>query len=382
MIEMREFLRSRGFSGHPFNTFDADREKNLQKFVVLPPYFESVFGLPEDPQPFLVLGMRGLGKTTLKMMLKSRIGEKFENKVFPLDYSSFPFTKLKELQEVTLLDHMLELNRIYMKNICEFLVNKPNMLNLLSLANKEALFHMCEITFKNEEKEFFYPKLMSTAEKLLNKFPKKKNRGFFLSESTETEAVIEKSNYTLNKIREILQSLGFISSYIFIDKLDETTRTMKEPETAGILVGPLISCLDVVQRDFFAFKFFVPAESIPNLKRSGFRNDKIQNQVITWSDEKLHEVLRKRIMAFNKDGKMLGKLGILCDSSIKDKIDEFVIKKSMNSPRNLLRFCNAILSEHIEICKELSELISKQTVGVALKKYEYSLKIDQFCVNE
>tara|TARA_Y100000589_G_C26890377_1_gene521842 strand:- start:200 stop:673 length:474 start_codon:yes stop_codon:yes gene_type:complete len=157
---------------------------------------------------------------------------------------------------------------------------------------------------------------------------------------------------------------------------------MKEPEQAGILVGPLISCLEIVQRDFFSFKFFVPAESIPNLKKCGFRNDKIQNQVITWSDEKLHEVLRKRIMAFNKDGKLLGKLGPLCDDSIGGKVDEFVIKKAINSPRNLLRFCNAVFSEHIEITRDLDELISKKTVAVALKKYEYSLKIDQFCAYE
>ena len=121
MIEMREFLKSRGFTGHPFNTFDADREKNLSKFVVLPPYFESVFGMPEDPQPFLVLGMRGLGKTTLKRMLKERIEERYNSKILPIDYSFFPFTTKKELNEVTLLDHMLELAKHYVKTICSLI---------------------------------------------------------------------------------------------------------------------------------------------------------------------------------------------------------------------------------------------------------------------
>lgn len=382
MVEMREFLISRGFSGHPFNTFDADREKNLHKFVVLPPYFESVFGLPEDPQPFLVLGMRGLGKTTLKTILKNRISTHFEDRVFPVDYSSFPFTKNKELQDVVLLDHIMEIKRIYVKSICELLSKKSAMLSTLNSDHKEALFHMSEIVLKPEEKELYYPKLLTATEKLFNKYPKTKNRDFYVSSKTDETEVIEKSNYSLNKISDLLRGLGFISSYIFIDKLDETSRTMKEPEQAGILVGSLISSLEIVQRDFFAFKFFVPAESIPNLKKAGFRNDKIQNQVITWSDEKLQEVLKKRIIAFNKDGKLFGKLGTICDEEIKNIIDEFVIKKSLNSPRNLLRFCNAIFSEHIEITKHISEPISKRTVSIALKKYEYSLKIDQFCSYE
>ena len=100
MIEMREFLKSRGFTGHPFNTFDADREKNLSKFVVLPPYFESVFGLPEDPQPFLVLGMRGLGKTTLKRMLNERIDERYPGKILPIDYSFFPLLSKKNCMKL------------------------------------------------------------------------------------------------------------------------------------------------------------------------------------------------------------------------------------------------------------------------------------------
>ncbi len=379
---MREFLKSRGFTGHPFNTFDADREKNLSKFVVLPPYFESVFGLPDDPQPFLVLGMRGLGKTTLKRMLNERIDERYPGKILPIDYSFFPFTKQKELHEVTLLDHMLELIRHYVKAICSLIDETPTLRANLSSEQKESLFHMCEIFLKEEEKQLYYPKLLSFLEKLFGVYPKKKNRNFYLSPTTDVLEVIDKSDFTLNKIQDILQTFGYVSSYIFIDKLDETSRTMKEPEQAGILVGSLISCLEIVQRDFYSFKFFVPAESIPNLKKSGFRNDKIQNQVITWSDEKLHEVLRKRIMAFNKDGKLLGKLGPLCDDSIGEKVDEFVIKKSLNSPRNLLRFCNAMFSEHIEITRSLDELISKKTVAVALKKYEYSLKIDQFCAYE
>jgi len=382
MIEMREYLKAKGFSSHPFNTFDADREKNLKKFVVLPPYFESVFGLPEDPQPFLVLGMRGLGKTTLKCMLKDRISEDYPDKILSIDYSNFPFTKVKELPEVTLQDHLMELNRLLVKKACEVIDEKADLRKTIKGDDKDALFHLCEIYLKEEEKQNYYPKLLSVTEKLFRTYPKKKGRELYLTEhSTETEW-IDKGSFTLNKLENIFRCFGFMSCYIFIDKLDETTRTMKEPEQAGVLVGPLISSLEIVQRDFFSFKFFVPAESIPNLKRSGFRNDKIQNQVITWTEEKLFEVLKKRIMAFNKDGKLLGKLGNLCEDEIKNKLDEFVIKKSLNSPRNMLRFCNAIFSEHIETSKAIEDPVSKKTVAVALKKYEYSLKVDQFCADD
>lgn len=379
---MREFLKAKGFSSHPFNTFDADREKNLKKFVVLPPYFESVFGIPEDPQPFLVLGMRGLGKTTLKCMIQDRIKEQYHGKIAFVDYSHFPFIQHRNLPEVTLKDHLLELIKLLTLECCEQASKDQVKVKALKSEAKEALFHLAEIFLSDAEKQVYYPKLLSFTEKLFQSYPAKKGRDFFLSESTQPDKVIEQGNYCLTKIMEILKGLGFFACYVFIDKLDETTRTMKEPESAGLLAGPLISCLEILQRDFFSFQFFVPAESIPNLKRCGFRNDKVQNQVITWNEEKLAEVLRKRIIAFNKDGKLFGKLGKLCESEIEGKIDEFIIKKSLCSPRNLLRFCNAIFSEHMESAKDIDELISKKTVAIALKKYEYSLRIDQFCAED
>jgi len=48
----------------------------------------------------------------------------------------------------------------------------------------------------------------------------------------------------------------------------------------------------------------------------------------------------------------------------------------------MLRFCNAIFSEHIETSKAIEDPVSKKTVAVALKKYEYSLKVDQFCADD
>ena len=152
---------------------------------------------------------------------------------------------------------------------------------------------------------------MSFFEKMLGTYPKKKGRDFYLSPTTDTLEVIDKSDFTLNKIQDVLQTFGYVSSYIFIDKLDETSRTMKEPEQAGILVGPLISWPRNCSARFFHLNFLYLQKVYRILKKCGFRNDKIQNQVITWSDEKLHEVLRKRIMAFNKDGKLLGKLDLL-----------------------------------------------------------------------
>ncbi|MBT3785865.1 hypothetical protein HOF92_12890, partial [bacterium] len=359
MIEMRDYLMARGFSSHPFNTFDADREKNLKRFVVLPPYFESVFGIPEDPQPFLVLGMRGLGKTTLKCMIQDRIREQYHGKIASVDYSQFPFIQHKEIQEVTLLDHLLSLMRLISKEACELASKDIEKFRSLKAETKEILFHLAEIYLGDAERGLYYPKFLSFTEKLMHSYPRKKGRDFYLSDSTPLELVVEKGDYTLKKTADLLRDLGYMACYVFIDKLDETTRTMKEPETAGLLAGPLISCLEILQRDFFSFQFFVPAESIPNLKRSGFRNDKVQNQVITWNEEKLAEVLRKRIIAFNKDGKLFGKLGNLCEPEIRDKIDEFIIKKSLSSPRNLLRFCNAIFSEHMESAREIDDCITR-----------------------
>ncbi len=377
MIEMKAFLKAKGLTSHPFNTFDADKEKDLGQFVVLPPYFESVFGMAEDPQAFLVLGMRGFGKTTLRKMLTQRIEDQYSGRIFCVDYSNFPFTKQKELKDVVLRDHMMEIFRLMALEFSKLLSTSPTSRKRLKVAAKEFLFHLFEIHLKDAEKQELYPKLQSFMEKLLRTYPKKQGRGLYLTPETPDSEVIERSVHTMDCLAGVLKGLGFVSAYVFIDRLDETNRTMKEPDKAGILLGPLISSLEVIQRDFYAFKFFVPAECVNNLKASGFRNDKVQNQTISWTDEKLAEVLKKRIMAFNKEGRMFGKLGTICEEEIKDKVDEFIVMKANKSPRNLLRFCNAIFSEHIEAAQAAEDPISKKIVALALKKYEYSLQIDQ-----
>lgn len=382
MIEMKAFLKAKGLNSHPFNSFDADKEKDLGNFVVLPPYFESVFGMPDDPQSFLVLGMRGFGKTTLRKMLTQRIEDQYSGKIFAVDYSTFPFTKQKELKDIVLKDHMLEIFRLMSLELAKILVGSATLRKRVKIEAKEVLFHLFEIHLKEGEKLEIYPKIQSFVEKLLRKYPKKQGRDLYLSQETPEPEVQERSLFTMDSLSGILKSLGFQSIYIFIDRLDETNRTLKEPDKAGILLGPLISALDIVQRDFYAFKFFVPAECVNNLKESGFRNDKVQNQTISWTDEKLAEVLKKRIMAFNKEGRLFGKIGTICEEEIRDKIDEFVVIKASKSPRNLLRFCNAIFSEHIEAAASADETISKKTVALALKKYEYSLQIDQYVTKD
>ncbi len=377
MIEMKAFLKAKGFIHHPFNTFDADKERDLQNFVVLPPYFESVFGIPEDPQPFLVLGMRGFGKTTLRRMLSDRIASQHKGQIFQIEYSNFPFTRQKEISQVTIKDHLLEFLRVLILELVPLLAESSELRKKLKNQHKVDLFHMMEIHFKEGEKELHYPRLQSLIEKLLRSYPQKQGRELFLSLETTEDEALERGLYAMDAMASILKALGYHSCYVFIDKLDETSKTMKEPEKAGLLLGPLIAALEVVQRDFYAFKFFVPAESVNNLKKCGLRNDKIQSQVISWTQEKLAEVLKKRIMAFNRDGKLLGRLGNVCEDEIRDKVDEFVLLKSENSPRNLLRFCNAIFAEHIETARSAEDPVSRKIVGLALKKYEYSLKIDQ-----
>ncbi|MCO4784054.1 MAG: hypothetical protein KC646_17125 [Candidatus Cloacimonetes bacterium] len=381
MIDMKSYLKAVNFSGHPFNTFDADKEKNLKKFVTLPPYFESILGVVDDPQPFLVLGMRGLGKTTLKCMLKDKLEKDYE-RIMIVDYNSYPFTRVKELNEVTLKDHLLEVNKLIAKQIYQKIMVDNSLCKKFKAKDKEALFHILEIYLDEEEKEEIYPVLMSFFEKIFKKYPKQKGRAFYLLPETDELQVVSKGIFTFDQCKRIVNILGYTGCYIFIDRLDETNRTDKEPEKAGNLLGPLISNLEIVQNGFFSFKFFVPAESIPNLKKMGFRNDKIQNQLITWTNDKLAEVLRKRVMAFNPEGKMLGKLGSICAEEIKDHVDQFVVQKSLSSPRNMLRFCNAIFAEHIESAQDFDEKISKKTIATALKKYEYSLKVDQYIADE
>ena len=62
------------------------------------------------------------------------------------------------------MDHMLEVIRHYVKAICSLIDATPTLKANLSSDQKESLFHMCEIFLKEEEKQLYYPKLLSFRE--------------------------------------------------------------------------------------------------------------------------------------------------------------------------------------------------------------------------
>src|SRR5215831_12805916 len=62
-MDEREFLSRLGFPDNPFQFTNADEEDHLQSYFIAPPYFHSVWGNPDVPQPHVIFAPRGGGKS-------------------------------------------------------------------------------------------------------------------------------------------------------------------------------------------------------------------------------------------------------------------------------------------------------------------------------
>src|SRR5208337_605365 len=85
-MDQRVFLSHLGFNDNPFQFTNADEEDHLQAYFIPPPYFNSVWGDPEAPQPHVVFAPRGGGKSAQRRMIEFKASEQ---NVFAITYDRF-----------------------------------------------------------------------------------------------------------------------------------------------------------------------------------------------------------------------------------------------------------------------------------------------------
>jgi len=63
-------LKRLGFESDPFSKTNADEEERLEEYFIAPPFFNAVYGSPNDPKSSIVFAPRGGGKTALKRKIE------------------------------------------------------------------------------------------------------------------------------------------------------------------------------------------------------------------------------------------------------------------------------------------------------------------------
>jgi hypothetical protein len=169
----------------------------------------------------------------------------------------------------------------------------------------------------------------------------------------------------LEIVRDLLQSVGFRSIYILVDKVDETPQTGNNAEASFWLMRPLLRDLELLQMKGFGFKFFLWNKLEPHYRRYA-RPDRIEQFALSWTTEEINKMLSRRLYVFSSG--QVEDLGQLADAELARPLHFLVVLFAAGSPRDMVRVCQDILSEQLQVGPE-DNRIGLQAILLGIDKF-------------
>jgi hypothetical protein len=345
-----KFLSSFGFSENPFTSTNADREPDLAKYFVPPPYFASVRGDPADPTSNVILAPRGGGKTAQKVMLEEFTQTEARSPVFCVTYDSFRPVNRSRMSAVTLEWHLIQIVQRTIAGIIT-LIESGHGANL-SASDKRVLSYafrrfLGDLSAADAEQSFSAVK--SIPDKITSFLSRHRNNivavvsaiatGWGFSkidiDSAEAELREEPVSYLMARLVDIIRSFGFSSVYILIDRVDEVPELGNDSDLSFRFIEPILTSLHVLEMNNVAFKVFLWDKTEDALSSSTFRRDRIPVHSLNWSQSELEDMLSKRIRAFSANS--VSSVNDLIEDDNHLDLHRLVCLLSRGSPRDVIR---------------------------------------------
>jgi hypothetical protein len=383
-MDQREFLSRLGFPANPFQFTNADEEDHLQSYFIPPPYFHSVWGNPELPQPHVVFAPRGGGKSAQRRMIEYKASE--EN-VFAITYDRFENLAGLRLRNLSIDYHLQNiiqmamigfLLEVHSRGIAAPAFGRLEREQIEELSNR----YLGNITRIEALKALDSLKTLSAKAKLLLRdwsgplnalfSVALASTGLTSSVKLNSETVAKSNDRSdsaskahLEIVRDLIRSIGFRSFYILVDRVDETPQTGNNAEDSFLLMKPLLRDLELLQIRGIGFKFFL-WDKLEAHHREFARPDRVQQFELSWSRTELRTMLSRRLEAFS-EGRVKD-LSQLTDADFAEPLHALVVMFANGSPRDMIRVCQEILSEQLRIDPS-AEKIDPNAVLAGITKF-------------
>jgi len=379
---LREFLSRLGFRENPFQFTNADEEEHLQAYFVPPPYFLSVWGEPDYPKSQVIFAPRGGGKTAQKRMIEFK--DEGTN-VFVITYDRFEKLGGLDLQNLSVDYHLQNIIAIgllgFLLEYHQRGMQAPGFTTiereqidwlchhyLSGVSRYEALEALNSLkTLSAKAKQFLRDwsgpvSSLFSAALAAKGIPHPKIE---LAHGSNQETFNGPLKAHLEVVRDLILSIGFKSVYILVDKVDETAETGNNAEASFNLVKPLLRDLELLQMKNVAFKFFLWDMLLPRYQAYA-RPDRLEQFELSWTEADLNKMLSRRLGAFS-DNKVVD-LSVLTNAELVKPLHFLIVLFAMGSPRDMIRICQEILAEQLQINPD-STVIELDAVVQGISKF-------------
>lgn len=353
------FLAQFGFTEDPFEHIDAEQEPQLDTYFVPPPYFANVMGDPERPRSHVVLAPRGGGKTAQRRMVE--VGSADAGDFFCVSYDGFDQPVGFSASDATLGYHLNQICRRLVLAVLVQLDEQPEQAERLSEHQRQLLKFqiqrflgsLTEVelatavgslkNFGDRAREFVL-KYSGPLQVLVNAVMSKLglDKVDLPSELAEEAKRDESLAYDFENLLHIAQTLGFRSTYVLVDRVDEMPITGDASSTFEF-IWPLLADLRTVEVPGVAFKFFLWDEISDLMTQNDFRSDRIDMDRLKWSEQELNTMLGLRVATYS-GGKLQSFNQMLADDVAVDA-QRLLAYVAHGSPRDMYRIARRVVAE-------------------------------------
>lgn len=386
------FYKDIGFDLYPFSSWSSEQEKKYRKDIFIKPnYYGPIEEKFRDGLGMILVGERGSGKTASLYDLSRSV----EKEWILIDVNDFT--------DIAISYSETEIYKLIISSASEEILKKvlenPKKIKKLDDKDKILLSYLYEnftsITTKSEIKRVI-EKIQNSPTKRFNYFIYgiiKKPANLFLTASQNfvseliSNAIgahnskldlskikeyfpdiflkqdsnyvnVKNSIYTLKKISELINKIGYTRLIIMIDKLDEDSRLGGDAEKIsdfikGILQETKLHISDSVQIITSIWK--IPYDMVKN--KYNIRTQKMNVEHIMWEINDLENALNKRMGYFS--GEKINNYRYIFDKNVDDILYKKIFSLSNKNPRDLWHLFDRIIRKQYSINNNSTKITSQ-----------------------
>jgi hypothetical protein len=382
MAEPNRFLQRFAFTEDPFEHIDAEQEPQLDEYFVPPPYFANVMGDATRPRSHVVLAPRGGGKTAQRRMVEARSEE--VGSFLCVTYDGFDQPSGLSAVDADLAYHLNQICRRVLLGLLVALDENPDLADRLSEHQRQLLKFqidrflgsLTEIelgTAVNSLKNFgdrareFIKKYAGPLRTFVNALMSRigMENVEVPSELAEEAKRDEALSYHFEKLLEVAQAIGFESTYVLVDRVDEMPIT-DTAQTTFQFIWPLLADLRTLEVSGVAFKLFLWDEIAELLTENNFRFDRIEMDRLKWDQRELSDMLSRRLSTYSEGG--VTSLNELVEEGGGFDVHALVAYLANGSPRDMYRLARRIVAEQTRISDDVDR-ITLDSVWLGVRKF-------------
>lgn len=411
------FYEALGFSTNPFEGNTAEREPDIELYVVRPPYLDPVEAASLSTGSYTLSGTRGSGKSATRITVQRNIWAKPTPHPLPIALTNFNNFRGKK-DPVELLDLFaaqvfyltIEACFVYFTTVDQAEVNrrfdsfdKPtkkfidwslknyylNRAQATREASAQECFDLFAVSFGRRSQMWAEKKwgaitsgLVDLAAGIAKRFDVDVGDTESYKKVLSQEKVVEGTDplFVLKKSVDFARIMGFSGLLVQVDKVDETDWTQNSADEAAKLIWPLYTNVQLHEIDGLSWSFFLWDQVRSLLVRENnmpVRWDKLQNDRIKWDPNHLERLVERRLSHFSNE--KVTKLSSLFEDGTTDKdLYAALFAISGMAPRTLVTVLNSILISHIQEVEGNPKLMTIDAVERGLDNYARTTITDDY----